>query len=198
MRSKDNIFFSAKEIDESIFKRIDGLSFRENPVIQVSDLSYIPILHCGFDRKVHEGEIICNRAISDRLIAVFRLLYEKRYRIESIRLIDDFSADDNMSMAANNTSCFNYRPITHGDKLSYHALGLAIDINPLYNPYVRLVDGYQIVLPAESLHFADRTRKFPHKITHSDLAYQVFTQNGFSWGGDWETLKDYQHFEISL
>ena len=53
MRSKDNKFFAAKEIDESIFKRIDGLSFRENPVIQVSDLSFIPILHCGFDRKVH-------------------------------------------------------------------------------------------------------------------------------------------------
>lgn len=77
MRSNDNVFFSEKEIDESIFKRIDGLSFRANPVIQVSDLSYIPVLHFGFDRRVHKGEIICNKAISVRLIAVFRLLYEK-------------------------------------------------------------------------------------------------------------------------
>lgn len=114
---------------------------------------------------------------------------KKRYRIESIHLIDEFSADDNVSMAANNTSCFNYRPKTNGENLSYYALGLAIDINPLYNPYVKSVDGKHIVLPVESIHFADRTRRFPHIITHSDVAYLVFKQYGFSWGGDWETLK---------
>lgn len=108
--------------------------------------------------------------------------------LSPIHLIDEFFADDNVSMAANNTSCFNYRPITNGEKLSYHALGFAIDINPIYNPYVKSVDGKQIVPPVESIHFADPTRRFPHKITHSDVAYQVFKQYGFSWGGDWETL----------
>lgn len=196
MTKKNYNYFIPYEIDESIFRRISGVSFRPNPDIQVSDLSFIPILHYGFDRKIHGGEIICNKNISDRVIAIFKQLYDIQYKIKSIRLIDDYNGDDSMSMAANNSSCFNYRTISQGERLSLHALGLAIDINPLYNPYVKLVHGGQIVLPSEATPYIDRNRCFPHKISHNDSAYIIFTKYGFSWGGDWETIKDYQHFEI--
>ena len=193
-----NTPFVAKEINDFLFNRINGVSYRENKDIQISELAYIPLLHYGFDKKVHKGEIICNKHISEKVIGVFKTLYNKRYQIESIKLIDDFNANDDASMKANNTSSFNYRNITSGNRLSYHALGLAIDINPLYNPYVKYTNGGKIVLPKESEPFVDRAKRFAHKITLKDSAYAVFKEYGFSWGGEWDTLKDYQHFEIKL
>lgn len=198
MAIQNDTFFIAREIDDLLYERINGRSFHPNPDINISDLSYIRLLHYGFDRRVHQGEIVCNKHISDRVIGVFDALYRKRYQIESIRLIDDFGGSDDDSMRANNTSAFNYRPITYGTRLSRHALGIAIDINPLYNPYVKTVNGETIILPEDALQYADRARRFPHKITHKDTAFQVFKSFGFSWGGDWESLKDYQHFEIEI
>lgn len=188
----------AFEIDDALFERINGVSFHENDDIGISDLAYIPLLHYGFDGHVHQGEILCNKAIAVPVISVFKTLYKKRYRIQSIRLIDDFGGSDDLSMRANNTSSFNYRKMTSGGKLSYHALGLAIDINPLYNPYVKDLEDRCLVLPEEAYPYVDRSKRFSHKITHRDSAYLAFKEQGFSWGGDWETLKDYQHFEIHL
>lgn len=198
MMHRNSTFFVAQEISDSVFSRINGVSFHENSDISISDLVYIPLLHFGFDRHVHKGEIICNKLISDRMISVFKVLYNKRYQIESIRLIDDFNGSDEDSMRANNTSAFNYREITNGGRLSYHALGLAIDINPLYNPYVKGIEGKRIILPSESSPYVDRAKRFPHKITHKDSSYLAFKEYGFSWGGDWESIKDYQHFEYKL
>ena len=188
--------FIATEIDDSVFRRINGVSYRENDDIRLSDLVYIPLLHYGFDSHVHRGEIICNKVIAEPVITVFRTLYRKRYQIQSIRLIEDFGGSDDLSMRSNNTSSFNYRPSAGGGKLSRHALGLAIDINPLYNPYVKESEGRLRILPEEAAPYVDRSKRFPHKITHRDSAYLAFNESGFIWGGDWETLKDYQHFEI--
>lgn len=198
MRSQNKTYFIAREIDNSLYERIRGKSYRPNSDISISELSYISLLHYGFDRCVHQGEMICNKHIADRVIGVFELLYRKRYQIESVRLIDDYGGSDDASMRANNTSAFNYRPITNGTRLSRHALGLAIDINPLYNPYVKTIDGKTVILPENSLQYVDRTKRFPHKITHKDSAYLAFKSYGFSWGGDWESLNDYQHFEIEI
>ena len=96
-------------------------------------------------------------------------------------------------MQANNTSCFNYRKIAGSDKLSNHSHGLAVDINPLYNPYVTAA----AVSPSGSGPYADRSSEFISKIDHEDLAYRLFTEHGFIWGGDWVSRKDYQHFEKS-
>ena len=83
-------------------------------------------------------------------------------------------------------------------KLSKHALGLAIDINPVYNPYVTYPDGQIRITPVGSEIYADRTQDFPYKIDESDLCYQLFMSHGFTWGGNWNTLKDYQHFQKSF
>ena len=126
------------------------------------------------------------------------LLYQASYPIERIRLIDEYGGDDTLSMEANNTSCFNYRVVDGTSSLSRHAYGLAVDINPLYNPYVTYPNGKRRVSPAASEIYADRSLDFPAKIDKNDLCYQLFTEHGFTWGGNWKTMKDYQHFQKAL
>ena len=149
-------------------------------------------LKYDFENEVQEGEIICNKAIRDDLLEVFQELYEAKYQLCSVRLVDDFDANDEMSMEANNTSCFNYREIRDTGVLSRHGLGLAIDINPLNNPCV-IGDSYEPLTAGE---FVDRSKDFDHKIDEDDLAYKLLTEHGFFWGGSWKSVKDYQHFEI--
>ncbi|MDO4942963.1 MAG: M15 family metallopeptidase [Lachnospiraceae bacterium] len=96
-------------------------------------------------------------------------------------------------MAANNSSCFNYRVIAGTDDLSEHAYGKAVDINPLYNPYVLANGSYT---PLNAGNYVDRRKNIPGKIDHDDLCYQLFRKKGYYWGGDWEGTKDYQHFQL--
>ena len=108
---------------------------------------------------------------------------------------DEYDADDEASMRDNNSSAFNFRFISHTTKVSKHGLGMAVDINPLYNPYVKAVKGETSIEPAVAAAYVDRSGDFPYKIDHDDLCYKLFTKYGFTWGGDWEHSKDYQHFE---
>ena len=143
------------------------------------------LLHVGFDGETHTGELVVNRLIADDVLDIFKQLYEASYEIEKIRLIDEYDADDEKSMSDNNSSAFNFRYISYSTKLSKHALGLAVDINTLYNPYVKNVDGRRNVEPANAEKYTDRSIEFPHKIDHDDLCYKVFAEHGFEWGGDW-------------
>lgn len=183
--------------DSEIFSRIKGKSYKDNCTVPVSDLRYLHVLHIGFDRETHEGEIICNKYIAEDLLEIFEDLYEAEYPIEKIKLVDEYDADDEASMSDNNSSCFNFRFISYTTKVSKHGYGLAMDINTLYNPYVKTVDGQLSVEPANATAYVDRSQDFPYKITEDDLAYQLFTAHGFEWGGSWSSSKDYQHFEVS-
>ncbi|MGN0903076.1 MAG: M15 family metallopeptidase, partial [Succinivibrio sp.] len=117
-------------------------------------------------------------------------------RIEKVRLVDEYNADDELSMRDNNSSSFNFRFISHTKKVSKHGLGLAVDINTLYNPYVKEVRGKLVIEPSTATLYTDRSLDFPYKIDESDLAYKLFTEYGFEWGGHWKSCKDYQHFEL--
>lgn len=166
------------------------------PEITQDELRYVHILHYDFQGVSREGELICNEYIAQDLTEIFYELYRNEYRLERVLLIDEYGGDDDASMEDNNTSCFNYRPITNSASLSMHAYGLAVDINPLYNPYVAYQkDGSQEILPASAQPYADRDGNFPYKIDENDLCYKLFTQHGFIWGGNWNNLKDYQHFQ---
>jgi hypothetical protein len=187
--------FYYTEITDEIKDRIVGKSYPsdvKNAKIGFEELNYLHILYYDFENEVQEGEIICNKAIRDDLLEVFQELYEAKYQLCSVRLVDDFDANDEMSMEANNTSCFNYREIRDTGVLSRHGLGLAIDINPLNNPCV-IGDSYEPLTAGE---FVDRSKDFDHKIDEDDLAYKLLTEHGFFWGGSWKSVKDYQHFEI--
>lgn len=190
--------FYWKDLNQQIIDKITGISYpayEDNIQISYNELAYVHVLHYNFDDEICEGEIICNKKIADDLIVIFNELYNQKYQIEKIRLVDEYNADDMESMADNNSSAFNYRVISGTDRLSNHSFGLAIDINPLYNPYVFSRNGKKQVQPYNSDEYVDRDATFEHKITHEDLCYRLFTEHGFTWGGDWTNSKDYQHFE---
>lgn len=177
--------FTAEPISEAVFKRMQGKSYKANCTIPRR-----------FDGKVKSGELVCHQDIADDLIEIFQELYKAHYPIERIQLIDDYNADDEQSMLHNNTSCFNYRRVAGSKTLSYHSQGKAIDINPLYNPCVkRLRNGSTSVSPKTGRAYSNRSKTFKYKIDHNDLVYKLFKKHGFTWGGDWKSLKDYQHFE---
>ena len=188
--------FLKTPIPQNVLYLMRGNSYKDNNHIKLNDLCYVKVLHWGFDNKIHIGEMVCNRIIADKLVIIFRTLYEQGYQIEKMELPDKYNADDELQMRANNSSCFLYRNISGSKQLSKHARGLAVDINPLYNPYYKdQANGTRKVQPATAKKYCDRTKSFPHKIDHNDLAFKLFTQYGFKWGGDWKSCKDFQHFE---
>ncbi len=193
-----NKYFISYSITKEIEKRIFGISYKENEKISLNDLKYINVLYYGFDGESHVGELIVNKGIADDIIDIFIELYELKYPIEKMVLVDEYNADDELSMSDNNSSAFNYRVIAGTDRLSNHAKGLAIDINPLYNPYVRTSKGKQLISPDNSADYADRSKNFEYKIQKGDDCYNAFIKRGFSWGGEWSSSKDYQHFEKVL
>ena len=189
-------YFTAEPISDSIFKRMQGKSYKNNCTIPLKELRYIQVLHYDSDGKLKSGEIVCHKDIAADLIDIFHELYKAHYPIECVQLIDDYNANDEQSMLHNNTSCFNYRHVAGTKSLSLHSQGKAIDINPLYNPYVkRLRNGTMSISPKTGRVYANRSKTFKYKIDHNDLAYKLFKKHGFTWGGDWKSLKDYQHFE---
>ncbi len=194
--------FYYEPLTDEIKQRITGISYPETGcTVPYEDLNYVGLLYIDFNGERQEGELICNKAVAQDMVEIFYELYQNEYRIESIRLIDEFNGDDTLSMEHNNTSCFNYRVVDGTTHLSKHALGCAIDINPFYNPYVvfnRNGTGETYISPKGSEAYADRSQNFPYKIDENDLCYKLFTAHGFTWGGNWNSSKDYQHFQIVL
>lgn len=187
--------FYIEPISDELFEKIYRKSYKEDCPVSLDDLRYVHILHKNLDNDTLEGELICNKEIADAVLDIFKQLYDASYPIEKVRLIDEYDADDESSMADNNSSCFNYRVVSGTTKISRHGLGMAVDINPLYNPYIHTLGDNTVVEPANSLEYVNREDDFPYKITHDDLAYKLFTSYGFTWGGDWKNSKDYQHFQ---
>lgn len=190
--------FYYEEIKDDIKERITGKSYKKDCTVPYEELRYVRVLYYGFDKETHIGELIVNKAIASDIIDIFAELYDKQYPIEQMVLVDEYDADDNTSMAADNTSSFNYRAVPGSTHLSKHALGLAIDINPLYNPYIQYNKDETVILPVEGTKYADRTLDCPYYINEDDLCYQAFTKRGFTWGGFWKTEPDYQHFQKTL
>ena len=187
--------FYAIPIPDEIFAKMQGKSYKNDCTIPRDDLRYIHVLHKNIEGETLEGEMVCSKLIAEDLLEIFRELYDQSYPIEKMRLIDEYDADDERSMTDNNSSCFNYRTISHTNKISKHGLGIAVDINTLYNPYTKVVDGERIIEPAAGAPYLDRDADFPYKIERGDLCYNLFISHGFEWGGDWTDRKDYQHFE---
>lgn len=191
-------YFYYEEIPDHVLLRITGISYPEDCEIPTQDLRYVKVRYYNFDGGINDGELIVNKVVAQDIVDIFMELYEQEYPIEKMVLIDEYAADDELSMEDNNTSSFCYRTIDSTTTLSDHAYGLAIDINPLFNPYVRTGFGDRDVLPVTATPYVDRTLDFPGKIDHDDACYKAFTSRGWLWGGDWTESKDYQHFYIII
>lgn len=193
----DNVNFFAKDIPDKVWKNMQGKSYPKDCTVEKKDLSYVHVLYVDFGGRTCEGELIVNKIISQDIVEIFWELYQAQYPIEKIALIDEYDGDDELSMEDNNTSAFNYRMIEGTDIVSQHGKGLAIDINPFYNPQVKTTEDGVTVMPEDADAYVDRSADFMYKIDHDDLCYKLFTEHGFTWGGDWNTTKDYQHFEYT-
>ena len=188
----DGFFYM--ELNDTMKKRITGVSYPANDKkakIHYDDLRYIGLLYYDFEGNVKTGELIVHKKLADETMQIFYELYQAKYPFTSVRLVDDYGADDRLSTEANNASAFNYRSVAGSKKLSLHSYGMAIDINPKFNPYVKK----GVVSPKNGAEYADRSKDFPGKIDRDDLCCKLFTKHGWKWGGSWKTVKDYQHFE---
>ncbi|MEM4987776.1 M15 family metallopeptidase [Collimonas sp. H4R21] len=162
------------------------------PQLQVVRFSYL-----DFDQVRHDdGEIMVMAAVAPQVKALFDELLKRRFPLAQARLMEHYQGNDDASMADNNTSAFNDRPITGGGAVSLHAYGLAIDINPLQNPYVRRdAQGRLAYSPPAGQAFGER---IAGRAGSSEQVVELFAQHGFlTWGGDWKKPIDYQHFQVS-
>jgi hypothetical protein len=145
----------------------------------------------GFDKRVHRGELIVHRDHARRVLVVLGKLFKAGYPIERLKVVDAYRADDDRSMAANNTSGFNCRRVSGSSSWSEHAFGRAVDLNPLRNPYV--TRGGRVSPPA-GRPYANRARRAAGMIHANDLVVRAFAAAGWRWGGYWSGSRDYQHF----
>jgi peptidoglycan LD-endopeptidase CwlK len=160
------------------------------PKSVLENLRLVNVYYYGFDDKLHKGQLVVHKDIVLDMIEIFELIRESRFPIGKVVPISKYGWSDEKSIQDNNTSAFNYRFISGSRVISNHASGLAIDINPMLNPYIKNGNS----LPENCIY---DTTKAGTLLSGSELVNE-FKQRGWQWGGDWKSLKDYQHFEKKL
>ncbi len=165
-------------------------SWNEDCPVAVSDLAYLTVSFWGFDELPHTGELIVKNTVADDVVTVFETLFDERYPIEEMRIVTDADIDAPPIGDTNNTSSFVCRVVQGTTVFSEHARGLAIDINPFHNPFLK----DDLVLPELAGYYTDRSVAEDALIRDGDAVVGAFASIGWSWGGDWTSLKDYQHF----
>jgi poly-gamma-glutamate synthesis protein (capsule biosynthesis protein) len=175
-----------------------AFSYHAGCPVRLRALRYLRVSYVDFRGSARTGEMVVHATQARAVVRVFRRLYDERWPIRRMRLVDDYRGDDDLSMAANNTSAFNCRAVTGGTRWSEHSYGTAIDINPVQNPYVV----GSSVAPEEGREYAAVDRSADAApvrgvIRSDDVVVAAFAGIGWEWGGDWVNSKDYQHFSAS-
>ncbi|MEV7972811.1 M15 family metallopeptidase [Cellulomonas sp. NPDC089187] len=165
-------------------------SWREGCPVGPEDLRLVTVTYWTFEGTEAQGELVLHAQVADSALAVFETLHAQHFPIRSIRLVDEFGGDDDASMAADNTSAFNCRPVSGGRGWSEHAYGRAIDLNPRENPFLR----GSVVLPPEGAAYVDRPEE-PGVV--QDAQVEAFAARGWQWGGNWSSPVDLQHFSTT-
>lgn len=180
-------------IDDATFARMRGCSWREVPACPARDaLRYLRVTHHTFEHASALGELVVAATIAQPTLTLFARLWQLGLPIAQMRLVDDFAGSDDASMAANNCSAFNFRTVAGTAALSLHALGLAIDINPVQNPWIVPSAGGRLVPPAGEA-FRDRSVAALGMFVRPGPVVAAFDELGWEWGGDWRHAYDYHH-----
>ncbi len=181
-------------------RMIEGNSWQRGCPVSLSNLRYLQMSYLDFNGQTQTGEMIVHKSIADNTIYLFEELYYMNYAIDKMRLVSDYNGNDWQSIESDNTSAFNCRPVTgKKKKWSKHAYGKAIDINPIANPYISRT-GH--ISHKASYKFRKRRHLDINNLADralllsSDPATKAFKGYGFSWGGEWKGIKDYQHFFV--
>jgi hypothetical protein len=178
-------------ISPGLRARMVGSSWHPDPRCpRFDELACLTLRHWDFHGAVKTGQLIVAQGLADEIVEIFAGLYAIGFPIERMDPIDSFAGNDDASMAANNTSAFNFRNVAGTQVLSKHALGAAIDINPRCNPMI--IDG--AIFPASGASYTDRSVDQPGMILRPGPVVDLFDARGWEWGGDWSPMKDYHHF----
>jgi D-alanyl-D-alanine carboxypeptidase-like protein len=185
---------SVRRVDAALRSRM-RFSHHAGCPVGWKDLRYLRMTYVDFDGSTRTGEMVVNKAFARSVTRVFERLYNARWPIARMQLVDDYRGDDDRSMAANNTSGYNCRRVAGTREWSAHAYGAAIDINPVQNPYLTKTS----TAPPAGRRFApiDRSagaRVPPGAIQAGDVVNRAFASIGWQWGGNWVAAKDFQHF----
>ena len=166
-----------------------GVTWHEDCPVELASLRRVQLMHWTHLGRAALGNLIVAEGAVEAVVAAMEAAYREGFPIEKMQPMVRYAGDDEASMNDNNTSAFNCRPTTGGGGWSAHALGLAIDINPRENPYVK----GEVVLPPTGAAFVDRTQMAPGMLHASSALVTVLASHGWGWGGRWRSLKDYQH-----
>ena len=186
------LFFVQHPIPQSIQDKMRTSTWRPECPVGLESLAYLTVTFLTLEGTREQGHIIVHEKLANEVLEIFEELLRNNFPIERIRPMYQYGGDDDASMAANNTSGFNCRFSTGSKtKFSLHSYGYALDINPVFNPYVRDT----LVLPREGESFLKRSAHRAGMVRPEGICWEAFTSRGWKWGGDWKSLKDYQHFE---
>ncbi len=161
------------------------------------ELAWLRVTFRGFGGARHTGELLVNGAVAADLRRVFRDLWRARFPLEQMAITPAEALDAPPTGDGNGTGSFVCRPVTGGSSFSQHAYGLAVDVNPFQNPYLRGRGPDRVVLPELASAYLDRSRRAPGMIHDDGVVVRAFGRIGWAWGGDYRTLKDWQHFSAS-
>lgn len=185
-------FAVPRKLTEAELAAMDGVSWRAGCPVSPAQLRVVQVWHYTETQQVQSGELVVHSAIAADISQIFQQMYAAGFPVHSVRPIREFGGDDDASMAANNTSGFNCREVSGKPGVwSQHAYGRAIDVNPLWNPYV---PRGRPVQPAAGQEYVDRSNVRPGMLVAGSVPVRAFTQAGFVWGALWPTMTDYQHF----
>jgi hypothetical protein len=171
-----------------------GVSWHRGCPVSLSQLRVLTLSYRGFDGRAHTGRLIVNSSVARPVVAVFRRLYAAGFPIRRMQPVDAYGGSDFRSIEADNTSAFNCRVATGSSSWSNHAYGLAIDVDPIENPYVTASGS---VAHAASRPYVNRTRKRPGMAYPGGVLVEAFASIGWGWGGYWSGDRDYQHFSYN-
>jgi hypothetical protein len=185
-------YYSIEKLPQDIREQMkESGSWKKGCPVHLNDLRYLTMTYYSTDEVGREGEMVVHKDVADEVVEIFKTLYKEKFTIESMNLVDDYNASDDLSMAANNTSAFNCRNVPRTSRWSRHSYGKAIDINPVWNPFI----DKGVVYPKEAKKYADRNLTHEGMVYKNDAVYKAFTGHNWEWGGDWtRTMQDYQHF----
>ena len=161
--------------------------------VSLDDLRLVRLTYWGFDGRAHVGRLVVNQDAVTAIVGALHRLYDARFPIRRMVPVETYRANDERAMRADDTSAFNGRYVQGTTIWSQHAYGRAVDVDPLENPEVK--DGK--VYPRPAARFVDRSLGLPGMITPGDAVVRAFAAVGWPWGGDWHSLKDYQHFSAT-
>ncbi|HZD80440.1 MAG TPA: M15 family metallopeptidase [Actinomycetota bacterium] len=176
-----------------------GTTWHPGCPVPLSSLRLLSLRYWGFDGRVHEGPLVVDAAVAQPIVGVFRRLFRARFPIRRLHLAARYRpGHEDPNDRRDWTAAFNCRPVVTpagaGPIISQHAFGLAIDINPIQNPYVA-ADGFVRNHIARA--YRDRSRELPGMIHDGDVVVRAFAAIGWGWGGHWSSGKDYMHFSAS-